>query len=175
MKAYRVKLVDFTEENLVAYHKWFNESDPKRLTCRPLKDETVEEIIERYAGKFAGERIHHFAVRRIDDNEFLGRVTCFDLNTRNRSAEIGFLLGPQFRKKGYAREAVSLLLSHLFDVLGLNKAMAQTGEFNEGSIGLLKGLGFKQDGRLRQHHEIDGHLYDDLLFSLLKSEYKGGE
>jgi len=31
---------------------------------------------------------HVFAVRRIEDNTLLGRVTYFDLNTRNRSAEI---------------------------------------------------------------------------------------
>jgi len=171
MNEHRVKLVDFTEENLIVYHKWFWESDPSRLTCRPIKEESVEEILKRFGGKFAFEHIHHYAVRRIEDNEFVGRVTYFDLNTRNRSAEIGFLIGPEFRRKGYAREAVLLLLHHLFVELDLNKAMAQTGEFNAGSIALLKGLGFHQDGRLRQHHVIDGRYFDDLLFSLLKSEY----
>ena len=54
----------------------------------------------------------------------------------------------------------------------MNKIMAQTGEFNDASIGLLKKLGFKQDGRLRQHHEVEAKMYDDLLFSILSDEFK---
>lgn len=169
--SFRVRLADFSEEELIVYHKWFLESDPPRITCRPIENESIENVLERYGGRFAGQKIRHFAVRRIEDDEFIGRVTYFDLNTRNRSAEIGFLIGPQFRRKGYAREAVTLLLGHLFKELGLNKAMAQTGEFNDGSIDLLTGLGFRIDGRLRQHHPLDGTYYDDLLFSILADEF----
>lgn len=167
-----VRLDDFTEKDLVVYHKWFMESDPPRLTCRPLKDESIAEILDRYKGKFASETIRHFAARRLKDEELVGRVTYFDLNTRNRSAEIGFLIGPEFRRMGYAHQAVTLLLRHLFKDLGLNKAMAQTGEFNTASIALLKKLGFTRDGRLRQHHLLDNIYYDDLLFSILADEFR---
>ena len=64
-----------------------------------------------------------------------------------------------------------MLLKHLFEELEINKIMAQTGEYNDASIALLKKLGFKQDGRLRQHHELDGEMYDDLLFSILAEEF----
>jgi ribosomal-protein-alanine N-acetyltransferase len=47
---------------------------------------------------------------------------------------------------------MKLLLDHLFGERGMNNVMAQTGEFNDASIALMKKLGFKQDGRLRQHH-----------------------
>jgi len=49
--------------------------------------------------------------------------------------------------------------------------MAQTGEFNHPSVALLTALGFHLDGRLRQHHELDGELHDDLLFSMLREDY----
>jgi RimJ/RimL family protein N-acetyltransferase len=102
----------------------------------------------------------------------VGKITYFDLNTRNRSAEIGCLLDPAFRGQGYASEALGLLLTYLFGDLNLNKAMAQTGEFNSASIAMLKRWGFRQDGRLRQHHELDGVLHDDLIFSLLADEFR---
>ncbi len=172
VESYRVKLTEFTENDLIIYHKWFLESEPQRITCRPLGDFSLEAVIKRYAERFSSEKIRHFAARRIDDNEFLGRVTYFDLNTRNRSAEIGFLIGPKFQKQGYASEALALLLEYLFNKLNLNKVMAQTAEFNEASIALLKKIGFQQDGRLRQHHPLDGRFYDDLLFSILAEEYR---
>ena len=49
--------------------------------------------------------------------------------------------------------------------------MAQTGAFNQPSIALLEQVGFHQDGRLPQHHLIDGVLEDDQLFSILASEH----
>ncbi len=49
--------------------------------------------------------------------------------------------------------------------------MAQTASFNEAAIALLQRLGFKLDGRFRQHHELDGVLHDSLYFSLLASEF----
>ena len=172
MNSFSVKLTEFTEDDLIVYHKWFMESDPLRISCRQLGDTSIKAVLKRYAGRFQSEKIRYFAVRRSDDNEFVGRVTYFDLNTRNHSTEIGFLTGPEFRGKGYAFEAMTLLLGHLFNDLGLNKAMAQTGEFNDASIALLAKLGFRQDGRLRQHHPLNDQYFDDLLFSLLKLEYR---
>ncbi|MEE9553818.1 MAG: GNAT family N-acetyltransferase [candidate division Zixibacteria bacterium] len=110
MNNFRVKLTEFTEDDLINYHKWFLESEPLRITCRPLGDISIEAVLKIYAGRFAGENIRHFAVRRIEDDKLIGRVTYFDLNTRNRAAEIGFLMGPEYRGKGYAYEAITLLL-----------------------------------------------------------------
>ncbi len=155
----------------IILHRIFMGSEPERLTCRPISDFSEKEIILRYRGRKNEVNLRDFVIRRTGDNCLLGRITYFDLNPRNRSAEIGFLIAPEYRRKGYASEALRLLLRHLFEELGINKVMAQTGEYNEASIALLKKLGFKQDGRLRQHHEIDGKLYDDLLFSILAEEF----
>lgn len=168
----RVRLVDFAEDDLEIYRAWFLESDPERQTCRPLGDLSLKSMIDRFQERIISETGRHFAVRRIDDNRFVGRVTYFDLNIRNRAVEIGFLIGPIFRRQGYARESVSLLLDHLFNELDINKVMAQTGEFNVASISLLKKLRFKQDGRLRCHHLLGDKYYDSLVFSLLSDEFK---
>lgn len=48
--------------------------------------------------------------------------------------------------------------------------MADTGAFNQASIALLRSLGFRQDGCLRQHQLLDGILHNQLLFSLLAEE-----
>lgn len=52
-----------------------------------------------------------------------------------------------------------------------NKIYAQTGEFNKSSINLLKQLHFHCDGHLREHHELDGILYEDYLFSLTRNDW----
>ena len=67
----------------------------------------------------------------------------------------------EFRNNGFMKEAVNLLSKFLFEEVKLNKIMAQTGSFNDESNYLLKSCGFKLDGCLREHHELDGILYDD--------------
>jgi ribosomal-protein-alanine N-acetyltransferase len=171
----RLRLDDFTIGDLPVYREWFLASDPERQTCRPLSDLSLGYMTERFEKRSAEDNSKDFAVRRVEDNEFIGRVTYFDLNSRNGAVEIGFFIGPPHRGRGYAREAVSILLDHLLNELKLNKVMAQTGEFNEPSIKLLKSLGFSLDGRLRRHHTIGDTYYDDLLFSLLKDEFEDNE
>lgn len=164
-------LDEMTEHDIAVLHGWFLASRPERLTCRPIQEQSLEEVIERFMNRKNKDSLRDFAIKLSKDKTLVGRVTYFDLNKRNRSVEIGFMAGPSYKRKGLMFDAVSVLLNHLFNDLDLNKVMAQTGEFNEASIKLLKKLGFKQDGRLREHHELDGKLYDDLLFSILASEF----
>lgn len=63
-----------------------------------------------------------------------------------------------------------VLIDYLFKVVGLNKVMAETGDFNQGSIALLRASRFQQDGCLRQHQLFKGVLHDRLLFSLLAQD-----
>ena len=54
----------------------------------------------------------------------------------------------------------------------LNKLYCQTASFNLPSIRLLEGLRLTRDGVLRAHHELDGVLHDDYIYSLLREEWE---
>jgi ribosomal-protein-alanine N-acetyltransferase len=62
-------------------------------------------------------------------------------------------------------------ISYLFDHLGLNKIYCQTAEFNIPSIKILQKLEFHRDAILREHHELEGKLFDDFVFSLLRNDW----
>jgi [ribosomal protein S5]-alanine N-acetyltransferase len=100
----------------------------------------------------------------------IGRVTCFDINERNRSAEFGYIVHPNFRRQGVSTQMLRMSIARLFETLDLNKLYCQTGAFNTASIKLLEKLGFHRDAVLRQHHELDGKLWDDYIYSLLRCE-----
>lgn len=167
----KVKLVDQTEEHALIHRKWFLTSDPESQTCWPIVERTDEEVLQQFRERSVLTTEHAYSVLRLADDQVVGLVRYFDLNSRNRSAEIGYLIGPEFHGQGYSHEAVGLLMEHLFNEMRLNKVYAQTAEFNNRSLKLLTRLGFKVDGRLRKHHELSGVLYDDLLLSILAEEY----
>ncbi|HHI02305.1 MAG TPA: N-acetyltransferase [candidate division Zixibacteria bacterium] len=152
-------------------HRWFIGSDPLAQTCHPVRMISPEEKVKKMQAKETGNDEGRFAIVTKEDHRLVGEVAYFHLNMLNRAAELGYLIAPEERGNGFAKEAMQLLINYLFLDLNLNKVYAQTASFNKGSIKLLESLEFKLDGTLRQHHYYKGDLYDDLLYSLLKFEY----
>lgn len=164
----RVRLTLIQEDDLELLHEWKSQVDISYLTSKAIQPISLEERQRRFREKIPSV----FAIRRITDNQFIGEISLHDLNPKNRAAAVGYFTGATYRQQGYTQEGLWLLLNYLFEAVGLNKVMADTGKFNQASIALLKSLGFRQDGCLRQHQLLDGVLHDQLLFSLLAEEWK---
>ena len=79
-----------------------------------------------------------FAIK--NDGEFLGEVVVHDF--KNSDFEIGFRILPEFRKKGYVYESVSLLLDYIKNEVKPSKVRAKCYNKNIASKNLLIKLGF---------------------------------
>lgn len=104
--------------------------------------------------------------------EPVGRFRYFDINPRNRSAEFGYTINPKLRNQGMGTKMLITAINYLLATTELNKLYCQTAAFNIASVKLLDKLGFHRDGILREHHELDGKLWDDYIYSILRSEWK---
>lgn len=91
--------------------------------------------------------------------------------------EIGFVLGENFQKKGYGREAVELILKYLFDQKQMYMIEAKVNEYNYSSGNLLNRLGFKKDAILRNRRITlnNGKRCDVLVYSITNEEYNSRE
>jgi RimJ/RimL family protein N-acetyltransferase len=83
-------------------------------------------------------------------------------------AEIGFSLATPFQGRGYAAEAVRLMIRHLFTERGLHRISAECDARNAASARLLERVGFQREG---DNTWIKGEWTDDLLFGLLARDY----
>lgn len=151
-------------------YRWFLISDPQTQSCHQMRLATPADAAERMRLRETSKDEGDFIIVTIEENEPVGKLKYFNMNMLNRSAELGYIVAPEARDKGYGKEGMRLLISYLFTQMNLNKVYAQTGSFNKPSIKLLESLDFKLDATLRQHHLYDGDLYDDLIYSLLKFE-----
>jgi len=166
----KIYLRPLDSEDVRFMYSWFLASDPQTQTCHQATLLTPDDAAERQKSRERNNERGDFVIVRMDDHERVGRINYFHLNMLNRSAEFGYLIGPEYRESGFGAEAVKLLSSYLFKYLNLNKVYAQTASFNKASIRLLESLDFRLDGTLRQHHYFNGDLYDDLVYSLLRFE-----
>lgn len=109
----------------------------------------------------------------LESNEVVGKLTIFNYNKKNYSAEFGYYLPKKYIGKGYDSKLASLLLKEIFNepIFNLNKLYATTASGNINSIHLLESKGFSRDGIIRSHYWFEDRIEDQHHYSLLKSEY----
>ena len=69
-------------------------------------------------------------------------------------------------------DAVEALLPFIFDKIALHRLEAACLPGNMASEGLLRKLGFRQEGYARDYLRIDGTWRDHLMFAMLASDYR---
>ena len=84
---------------------------------------------------------------------------------------IGFTLLPEARGRGFAGEAVVILVDYLFLHEQVERIQAETHPDNHASQRVLEKAGFTLEGRLRRTVFSRGRWRDTLMFSLLRDEW----
>ena len=91
------------------------------------------------------------------DRRIIGSIGFHGPPDSDGRAEVGYRVEPEFRRQGYAREAVWALFDWAHRVHGVSRFVASISPDNEPSLKLAEGLGFRQVGE--QMDEIDGLEY----------------
>jgi len=88
-------------------------------------------------------------------------------------AELGYgLYKDVYKQKGYMNEALEAVLDYGFNTMNLHRVEALAATDNTASLNLLKKFGFKFEGILREHYNVDGVMDDSVMHSLLRHEFK---
>jgi len=105
--------------------------------------------------------------------EFEGRVICevgaFPL------PDFGFILHPDYWRRGFGFEAASAAIKHIFESRSENSLVADVDPRNESSIALLEKLGFRKTGQARATLCVAGEWVDSSYYCLTRPQIQGGE
>lgn len=83
------------------------------------------------------------------------------------SAEVGYFVGEQYWKKGYATEALKLVVNLAQSKHGLKRLHATVFDFNRASMRVLEKAGFAKEGFLKSSAFKDGKFIDEHLYGLV--------
>ena len=103
------------------------------------------------------------------ESRAIGCIDLFDFDPKNRKAGVGILIADRAdRGKGYATEALDLLIDYCFEVLDLHQMYSNVRVDNENSVALFKKVGFEITG-LKLDWILDGNKwYDEYTMQLIK-------
>lgn len=105
------------------------------------------------------------------EGALVGTINTHTCDRRNGTFRYGLGIRPEYQRRGYAGEAILLVLRYFFGELRYQKVGAVVYSFNTPSIRLHERLGFQQEGRLRRELFTAGHYHDVLLFGLTVEEF----
>ena len=111
-----------------------------------------------------------FVFKRKEDNLIVG----FALIRLDFKSEIFELRRIAISDKGlgYGKEAMKALMKYAFDELNINRFWLDVYPDNVIGIKLYEGLGLHCDGVLRQNYKSERGYLDQIIYSMLKSEYE---
>jgi RimJ/RimL family protein N-acetyltransferase len=113
-----------------------------------------------------------FVLIQKDQNQVIGDIGVHFLSADTFQVEMGCTLDKLYHGKGYALEALKQMISYLFDQLNKRRIIASIDPRNESSIKLYEKLGFRKEAHFRESIYLNGEWADDLVYALLKSEWK---
>ena len=105
------------------------------------------------------------------DNEVqcIGCVDLFEFDPKNKRAGVGILIANQAdRGKGFATEALHLIIDYGFEVLDLHQLYSNVRVDNESSVALFKRLGFEITGLKQDWVFYQGKFYDEYNMQLIR-------
>lgn len=114
----------------------------------------------------------NWAITLNNSDKLLGWILLKSIDLVNHRAEVGYLLHPDFWRKGIIQEALTAVLDFSFDTLNFHSLEAYVNPENIASISLLEKNGFVKEAHFKENFYFEGEFLDTGVYSLLKSNYK---
>ena len=168
-----VALRPIEREDLPLLARWRNNPRIRTVTreFRPLNMENQEVWFNAISA--TDTKNFMFAVATQSPGGPVGVVGLCHWSPRDRTAEVSFYFGEeQAEGKGHAKRALVLLHEWGWRELGLDRIWAEAYDDNDRSQFLRKHLGYKEEGRLREHVWRGGKRVDSIMLGVLRSEWK---
>ncbi len=116
----------------------------------------TKEYLRYIESRYSVGDFYDWAVTLKDGGKMIGTCGFAKIDTVNNSAELGYVLNPDYHKKGIAKEAAETVIRFGFESLGLNRIEARFMEGNTPSLRVMEKLGMSFEGFARESVFVKG-------------------
>lgn len=138
---------------------WLNDPDVVRYSEQRHKRHTIGTQLD-YIRSFLDHPDNILREVLLGEN-MIGTISAY-VDTKNRIADVGVLIGHGYQGKGYGYEAWRIFCDNLLDRVGMRKIEAGCMSINEPMIKVMKKYGMGEEGRRMSHFMVNG-MYSDLV------------
>lgn len=135
-------------------------------TTVPYSHFAIEQYVMNAQLDIYATRQLRFMIDAIDQDQGIhpvGTIDLYDFDPANRRAGVGILIVRDERRKGYASEALELLIDYAFNTLNLHQLFCHIAASNIVSLNLFASLGFNIIGLKKHWLIINNHWVDEYM------------
>lgn len=132
----------------------------------PFSMHNIHQLIEQFSNPRVSGHVR-LMIDHISLSKSIGTIDLFDINFKHGFASIGILIADEeFRRKGFAEEALNICLDYCFDHLELYNLQCFIHGDNLASVRLFEKLGFKKVGIRKDWYLYHGIRKDEIALQL---------
>lgn len=170
-----IRLRKVERDDTTLFVKWFNDPEVREglMVHLPISLMEEEKWLDEILQRPNEERPLVIEVLKNQDWITIGNCSFFNIDCRNRSAELGIVIGEkQFWNQGYGSKAITLCVELGFYSYNLNRIFLRVYETNPRAIRCYEKVGFVREGIHRDGYYQNGKYINVLQMSILRSEWK---
>jgi len=132
----------------------------------------IKLFIEDCADQCNDRKTHTYGIWTKTPRQLIGQLKVKNILWNVPSAELSYFVGQSFLRRGYAREAVAIVMQVAFRELSFNRVYVRIIPSNIASLQLAQKLGMKHEGLHRNEFRCGlGELHDVNYYSLTHDDY----
>lgn len=171
----RLDLRKFKSRDAANLHRWSNdEQNLKYFQGNP--SESVEEAecaIASWRAQYANDDYLLWCIQEAATKEAIGKISA-TIDAGTSCAEMEYTIAYWARGKGYAAEALSAVIDHLHNEVGIHRVQARIHYENVASMRTAERAGMQWEGLLRDGLvDRNGKYYDISIYSHLERDDQG--
>lgn len=163
-----IRLRALEPSDLEVLYIWENDSDVWRVsgTLSPISRERLAHFIEEQSYDIYTTRQMRLIIEA--EGMIVGSLDIFDFDPQHRRFGIGILIyQDDYRRKGYAKEAITEVVKYGRNTLDLRQIWATIAADNIASIALFESCGFTKCAHRKEWLNRGGEFIDELEYQLI--------
>ncbi|MCB2221905.1 MAG: GNAT family N-acetyltransferase [Bacteroidetes bacterium] len=171
LKGKHIELRALEPSDVDLLFKWENDEKLWYLsnTLAPFSRFQLEQYVLNSGNDIFKDRQLRLMIDHIESGqkETIGSIDLFDFEPHHRRAGVGIMIIESARKKGFAREALEMIIHHCFDVLNMHQLYCNISNTNIASLELFRNSGFEISGQKKEWLMIRNQWEDEYFLQLI--------
>jgi len=171
----KIRLRPIEQDDLPRFTEWFGDPEVRRYLMQylPFSLAQEERWFENLQKRLERREAAVLAIETIE-GVLIGNIGLHDINWKNRSAELGIVIGERkYWSRGYGTDAIRTMLKLAFHEMNLHRVFLRVDADNGRGIRCYEKVGFQREGILRETGFKMGGYFDQYIMSVLESEFEG--
>ncbi|HEV2802516.1 MAG TPA: GNAT family protein [Pyrinomonadaceae bacterium] len=170
----KVRLRGVEPTDAETFFRWNLDSEMSRrleYIWPPVSAERVRDFVRQQSLKTLEGDAFTWVIEAAHGQTAVGTIATHHCEPQHGTFMYGIHVAREHARKGYAAEAIRLVLKYYFEERRYQKATVSVHAYNEASRALHEKLGFRHEGTLRRMIYTRGEYFDQLWYGMTREEW----